>query len=335
LDFSDLKKYDSLAMYKVYDNWPSLAKDAYASSLESANFEGIDHIVFAGMGGSGAIGDLFSSILSKSNIHVTLVKGYLLPKTVDEKTLVVATSVSGNTIETLSILESANSLNCHTIAFSNGGLMEKYCTDNKINYRKIQSIHSPRASFVTFVYSILNVLHDILPISENDISLSIDSLYNMHSQISSSNLTDQNPAIDLANFISGIPLVYYPYGLQSAAIRLKSSLQENAKLHAITEDVIEACHNGVVAWEKKSVVQPILLCGEDDYSKTKERFLIIEKYFVKNDINYKIIHSVSGNILSKIISLIYLFDYSSIYYAVISKVDPTPVKSIDFIKSMI
>jgi glucose/mannose-6-phosphate isomerase len=91
----------------------------------------------------------------------------------------------------------------------------------------------------------------------------------------------------------------------------------------------------VVAWEKKSVVQPILLCGEDDYSKTKERFLIIEKYFVKNDINYKIIHSVSGNILSKIISLIYLFDYSSIYYAVISKVDPSPVKSIDFIKSMI
>ena len=320
-------------MYKIYDDWPNLAKKAYASDLEPANFENIDHIVFAGMGGSGAIGDLFSSILSKTNIHVTLVKGYLLPKTVDENTLVVTTSVSGNTVETLTVLKSTQKLDCKVIAFCTGGIMKQFCIDHNIPFRIINSIHSPRASLVTYFYSILNVLHNIIPINNDDILLSIDSLFDLQKQISSNNLTNSNPAINLANSITGIPLIYYPHGLQSTAIRFKSALQENSKIHAISEDVIEACHNGIVAWENPSVVQPILLRGTDDYIKTKERFSIIEQFFSENDIDFKIVHSVNGNILTKIISLVYLFDYTSIYRAILSKMDPSPVKSINYLKN--
>jgi glucose/mannose-6-phosphate isomerase len=330
-----LEKYDSQKMYKIYDDWPNLAKMAYASDLEHANFKNIDHIVFAGMGGSGAIGDLFAAILSKTNIHVTLVKGYLLPKTVDKNTLVVASSVSGNTVETLSVLKSAHKLDCEIIAFCSNGKMKQFCIDNNINLRIINFVHSPRASFITYIYSILNVLHKILPINNNDILLSINSLFEMHKKISSNNLTDSNPAINLANWITGIPLIYYPHGLQSSAIRLKSALQENAKIHAIAEDIIESCHNGIVAWEKPSIVQPILLRGTDDYIKTKERYLIIEQYFTEKNIDFKIINSVDGNILTKIISLIYLFDFSTIYHAISSKIDPTPVKSIIEIKNKI
>ena len=322
-------------MYKIYDDWPNLAKKAYDSDLESVNFKNIDHIVFAGMGGSGTIGDLFESILSKTNIHVTLVKGYLLPKTVDENTLVVTTSVSGNTTETLTVLGSTLKLNCQVIAFCGGGKMKQYCIDNDVDFRIIASVHSPRASFVTYVYSILNVLHNILPINENDILYSLDSLFDVGKKISSKNLTCTNPSINLAEKITGIPLIYYPYGLQSAAIRLKSALQENAKMHVIIEDVIESCHNGIVAWENDSAVQPILLQGFDDYVKTKERFLIIEQFFDDRQIDFLSVSSIAGNILSKIISLIYLFDYASIYRAILSEIDPSPVKSIDYIKSKI
>ena len=335
MDISLLEKYDSRKMYKIYDDWPNLAKKAYDSDLESVNFKNIDHIVFAGMGGSGTIGDLFESILSKTNIHVTLVKGYLLPKTVDENTLVVTTSVSGNTTETLTVLESTLKLNCQVIAFCGGGKMKQYCIDNDVDFRIIASVHSPRASFVTYVYSILNVLHNILPINENDILYSLDSLFDVGKKISSKNLTCTNPSINLAEKITGIPLIYYPYGLQSAAIRLKSALQENAKMHVIIEDVIESCHNGIVAWENDSAVQPILLQGFDDYVKTKERFLIIEKFFDDRQIDFLSVSSIAGNILSKIISLIYLFDYASIYRAILSEIDPSPVKSIDYIKSKI
>jgi glucose/mannose-6-phosphate isomerase len=335
LDYSQLEKYDPSGMHKIYDQWPQIAKDAYDSNLEPVDFKNIDHIVFAGMGGSGAIGELFASILSKTSIHVSLVNGYLLPQTVDKNTLVVTISVSGNTIETLTVLDSAHKLDCDVIAFSSGGKIEEYCIKNQINYKKIESIHSPRASFTKFTFSILKILSSIIPITKQEISESIESLENLSQKISSDNLSETNPSLDLANFISGIPLIYYPYGLQSSATRFKSSIQENSKTHAIIEDIVEASHNGVVAWEKPSIVQPILLRGYDDYIKTKDRFEIIKEFFDKNNIKYKEITSVPGNILTKTMTLIYFLDYVSLYRAILSEIDPSPVPSIDFIKSRI
>ena len=333
ITISDLKKYDPEKIHKVYDQWPEIAKKTYETNFENISFDGINHIIFVGMGGSGAIGDLFSSILYKTKIHVSVVKGYLLPNTVNKNTLVIVTSVSGNSVEPLTVLESAKKLDCSLIAFSSDGTMEKFCKENKINYRKITNIHSPRASLIKYVYSMLKILNTILPITENEIIESIVELENISRKINSHNLSDSNPAIKLAQWITGIPVIYYPHGLQSSAIRFKSSLQENTKSHAMIEDVIETCHNGIVAWEKESIAQPILIRGQDDYIKTKERWNIIKKYFTENKIDFFEINSVNGNILSKIICLIYLLDYSSIYKAVIYHTDPTPVKSINFIKA--
>jgi glucose/mannose-6-phosphate isomerase len=75
-----------------------------------------------------------------------------------------------------------------------------------------------------------------------------------------------------------------------------------------------------------------LLEGQDDYVKTKQRWLILKEYFKENNIEYKEIMSPSGNILTKLLNLIYLLDYSSIYKAILLKIDPSPTHSIDFIK---
>jgi len=72
--------------------------------------------------------------------------------------------------------------------------------------------------------------------------------------------------------------------------------------------------------------------GADDHIKTKERWAILRHYFEENNIGYKEIFSIEGGILSKIMCLIYLLDYSTIYYAIQHGTDPSPVKSIDFIK---
>jgi len=320
-------------MYAIYDKWPEIAKKSFQSDIEECKFSDINHIIFAGMGGSGAIGSVFSSILSKTNIHTSVVKGYLLPKTVDKKTLVVATSISGNTAETLSILDSAKKANCKILACSSGGKMEEYCQRNKIEYRKIPFIHSPRASFTSFLYSMLKILNSIIPIPLEDVNESIIELEKLRKKISSDNLSIDNPAIELAEWISGIPLIYYPIGMQASAIRFKNSLQENSKMHAVAEDVFEASHNGIVAWERESNVKPILIEGQDDHIKTKERWKILKEYFELNKIEFKEVNSIHGNILSKIINLIYLLDYSTIYRAVLSNIDPSPVKSIDFVKN--
>jgi len=197
---------------------PEIARKSFESDQGSVNFDGINHIVFAGMGGSGAIGDILASILSKTKIHVNVVKGYLLPKTVDSNTLVVAVSVSGNTAETLFVLDSAHKLGCKTIAFSSSGKMQEYCAQNKIEHRIVPQFHSPRASFTSYLYTILNVLHVTLEIKQNDIMESIMELENLKKKISSLNLTDENLSLNLAKWITGIPMIYYPNGLQSTAI---------------------------------------------------------------------------------------------------------------------
>lgn len=319
-------------MHKIYDQWPVIAKQSYESSKDAMDFKNIDHVVFSGMGGSGTIGDIFSSILSKSNIHTCVVKGYHLPTKVDRNTLVIATSVSGNTTETLTVLKSASKLDCKTVAFSAGGKMQQFCTKNKIPYKKLEFLHSPRASLSVFLYSILGFLGPMFNIKTKDVAESLSSLETLQKTINSSNLKNSNPSLNLAGWISGIPLIYYPWGLQAAAVRFKNSLQENSKTHAMAEDVIEACHNGIVSWEKKSNVKPILLEGQDDYVKTKDRWKILKEYFEKNSIDYKEILSVKGSILSKLIHLIYLLDYSTIYLAVLSKIDPSTIKSIDYVK---
>lgn len=319
-------------MHEVYDKWPEIAEEQFNSNFDVLDNNNFEHIVFSGMGGSGAINDLFSSILSKTNIHVDVVKGYLLPKTVDSDSLVVTTSISGNTVETLTVLEQAKKLGCKTIAFSDGGKMEDYCQVNKIQYRRIPLHHSPRASFTSFLYSMLKVLQPVLSINELDITESITKMKELRKGIYSDNLSENNSALKLASWLPEIPFIYYPWGLEAAAIRFKNSLQENAKMHAMAEDVIEACHNGVVSWSKSPNIKPILLRGVDDYIKTKERWEILKEFFEKEEINFKEIFSVQGSILSKLINLIYLLDYTTIYKAVMSGIDPTPVNAINFVK---
>ena len=193
-------------------------------------------------------------------------------------------------------------------------------------------IHSPRASFPKFLFSILKSLEEIIPIKNSDVKDSINGLNETKKNIFSGNLEDNNLSLRLASWIKNVPLIYYPWGLQSAAIRFKNSLQENSKIHTSIEDVIEASHNSISTWENNNNFKPILLQGENDYIKTKERWQIIKEYFKSKNIEYAEVFSVDGNIISKLVCLIYLLDYTSIYLAILSKIDPSPVDAIDFIK---
>ena len=177
MNLEELEKIDSRKMFKVYDEWDKIARKYYEHEFVKPNFKDIDHVVFAGMGGSGTIGDIFSAILSKNDIHVSIVKGYILPKTVDSNTLVVVTSISGNTSETLTVLENSLKTDAQIIALSSGGKMEELALKNeKISYFKIEQIHSPRASLVGFLYSTLNILQNFIPIKKSDINESLNEL---------------------------------------------------------------------------------------------------------------------------------------------------------------
>jgi len=333
MQIKDLEKNDAKKMYKEYDRWPEIAQKSFESKFEKFDAKDIDHIVFAGMGGSGSIGDTIGSILSKEDIHVSNVKGYSLPNTVDSKTLVIATSVSGKTMETIQILKNVKKSSATAIGFSSGGILEQYCKNEDIFFQKIPMIHSPRASFTSFLFSILNILEPILPIKQEDVKETISTLNKTRENIFSENLTTENKSLELAQFTNDVTCIYHAAGLQASAVRFKNSLQENAKIHCMVEDVIESSHNGIVPWEIHSSVKPVLIQGKDDHIKTSLRWKILKEFFDMKNIDFKVIESVEGNILSKITNLIYLLDYSTIYSAILKNIDPSPVSSIDFIKN--
>ncbi len=326
-----LAKYDRAHMHHAYDQWPKIAAESYERNTTTMDIEDINHIVFVGMGGSGALGDFFAALLSGTDKHVSLIKGYNLPKTVDANTLLVCSSVSGDTAETLSVMGKASETPCHKVAFTSGGKLSKYCDRNNIPCHVASFIHSPRASFVSFLYTMLGVLGQDI-VSRTQVRHSIAEIVRIHAQIGSQNMTHSNPALELAQWIRGIPIIYYPWGFKAAATRFKNSLQENAKNHAMTEDVLEASHNGLVAWERTAPVCPIMISGPDDNPKTKERWDIFSEYFDENSIQYRIVRAQKGHIISKLVGLIYTLDYTSIYLAVLNQVDPTPVRPINFIK---
>jgi glucose/mannose-6-phosphate isomerase len=335
IDRSSLRKYDPSGMFKIYDTWPELAKKSYEANIETLNFDHIEHIVFSGMGGSGTVSDIIQSILSRTDLFIEVIKGFELPKSVNKNTLVILNSASGNTIETLSTLKLAQNIGCNIAAFSSGGKMEDYCKQNNINYIKTPFFHSPRASLSPTIYTMLYSLQDILPLTKFEIHESLSVLEKLKKQISSESLNDQNPSLMLANWIKKIPSVYYPHGFKAAATRFKNSIHENAKLQCMIDDVVEATHNNIVSWESPGLSQPILIRGDEDHPRTKERWEIVKEYFQTNNIEYKEVYSEKGNILSKLMGLVYLLDYCSIYMAIISKKDPTPINPLDFVKSRI
>jgi len=191
-----LDEVDRHGIYKVYDKWPQLAEQGYNSNLQVVDHN-VSHFVFAGMGGSGALGDIFAAILSKNEVHVDVVKGYHLPRTANSETLVVTTSISGNTSETLLILDESRRSGCRIVAFSNGGKMEKYCTKNQIPHSHVAMEHSSRASFTLFLYSMLKVLKSVLPIQSSDILESLRKLKELRTNIYSENLVEDNPSLIL------------------------------------------------------------------------------------------------------------------------------------------
>ena len=339
LDAETLARCDAAGICAAYDRWPEDAAAEYGPGgpepVDLRTCGRTRHFVFAGMGGSGTVGDAMSSILSKAGVHVDVVKGYVLPRVASRDTVVVATSVSGNTEETVAVLDEACERGCLAVGFSSGGALERLCADRGVPHRRIGARHSPRGSFAAFVYGMLRALGPVLP--GGAAAYAPDSISHMSSlrdRVRSSNLDpSSNPALALAEWLSGVPVIYYPAGLRTAAVRFKNSLQENAKMHATAEDVIEACHNGIVPWALGAAAgRPVLVRGRDDHAKTRQRWSILESMFRDRGIPHYAVDSVGGDILSKIVNLVYLLDYATIYRAALSGTDPTPIEAIDYVK---
>jgi len=315
-------------MIDTYNKWPEYSMDSYKNAEPSDLAS--DRIVFCGMGGSGVVFDILSSLIPNKNMIIN--KGYFLPKNITNS-LIVFNSASGDTIETLTALKSASKSNNKIIAFSSGGKIESFCNKNKINYRKYPMSSSPRASLPFSLYTILGTLSKSFGMSKSTIVSSIKALHDSRTKIF--NDTKNNPAVDLAKFIKGYPVCYYSSELFPVALRFRQDFQENCKKLAATEEVVESCHNSINSWENPIGLSPILVRSSRDHKLIQNRFEVWKEYFETRKISYKELYSGKGPLLTQFMTLMYEMGLSTIYYAVQDGTDPTLLKAIDFVKARV
>jgi len=332
-DSHTIQRNDPQGMQKLYDMWPEIAMESFEMTQDYIDFKNPNHVVFAGMGGSGLVNEVLISLYSKNQDQISKVNGFDIPEHLTSNDVFIATSVSGNTLETLTALDSARKIGCRIIAFSSGGKIEDYCKKYGLEHRMIPIFLSPRTSFTSFLYSMLRVLQPILPITEGDVRESLVELSSLKQKIYSLNLTETNLALNLADWFPKTPAIYYSKQLETSAVRLKNSFNENAKSHAIVNELLEACHNDIVCWELPTTSKPIMVRAKNDDKRIVETWEIMKEFFEEKKIDYKEIFSNNGKILSQLVGLIYLFDYSTIYYAIKCGINPSPIVSTEFFKN--
>ncbi len=245
-----IKKYDTQNQFKVLQETYKQVSDAWnnifdLSSLKNHKFSSI---VFCGLGGSAISGDLLNDYLSgEFKIPFIVVRGYNLPSFVNEETLVIISSYSGNTEETISCFEQALKKKSKIVAITSGGKISEIAATNKLPVVNLQSGFQPRYSLGQSFFSLLKLMQELgLANEDNNVKLIINLWQKRAQDYSSKN----NRAVQMAKELIGfIPVIYSSEFLTSTGYRLKCQMNENAKLHTFHNSIPEMNHNEIIGWE--------------------------------------------------------------------------------------
>lgn len=342
-DLSVYKKIDTANMLGQLYGLPQQCLDAWRKAIEfelPEDYKDIDKIVILGMGGSAIAGDLLKSLLSHSveqYIHVN--REYTVPAFIDEKTLVVACSYSGNTEETLSAFEKVLEKKCKKIAITSGGKLKKIATEAEIPVFAIEHESPPRAAlgygFMPLIAFLGNL--DVLKATMFDVGAMVENLKELMAGWRLEISQQSNIAKKIALSIHGKMVVIYADELVGeAGHRWKTQINENSKSWAFYELLPELNHNSVVGYqfppELAARIIVVFLRTANTNKRTLFRYQITSELLQRNNINFTVVDACGGDNLSRLMSLVYLGDWVSYYLSILNSIDPTPVKAIGYLK---
>ncbi len=346
VNLDDLGVYRRLDPANMLEHLRGLPQQCHTAWHKAKNFElprdyaRIDKVVILGMGGSAIGGDLlrnFISRLTKPIVFVT--RDYDLPAFVDERTLIIASSYSGNTEETLSAFSQALERKCKKLAMTTCGKLKALARNAKVPLFVIDHTSQPRAaigySFIPLVAFLqkLGFLKD----KTSEVEAMTRDLEKLLGELKETIPTSSNPAKQLATKLQGKIAVIYGAGILSkVARRWKTQINENSKSWAFHETFPELNHNAVVGYqfpaELASKLYVVLLRSPSLHPRTLIRYQVTCELLEQNSISHQLIDSQGESELSQMMSLIYLGDWVSYYLAILYQTDPTPVKVIDYLK---
>ncbi len=338
-----IKKIDISNMFDLILNFDSQCKKAVsaARSCDIPNeYSQIEKIIVVGMGGSAIGGDILSKLLiNETKVPIFVNRNYHLPNFADKKTLIFATSYSGNTEETLSSYNDARARSCRIICVTSGGKLAENAESDRIPLIKIPGEQPPRSALGYMFLPVLIVMQNLglTTIKMEDINETMSILKRLKA-VWGNESSDSNLAKKLAKILyNKFPLIYSVDGcLGPVALRWKTQLNENSKILAYNNVFPELDHNEIVGWEgldslTKSM-SVIILRDKGDFERNSRRIAITSSIIKDKPSEITEVWTQGSSVLARMFSLIYLGDFVSFYLAILYGVDPTPVERIEILK---
>ena len=343
LTLEEVRRIDPTEMYQWLSDFPRQVEDAVRIGKQSKmmlNVEGVRTLLLTGMGGSAIGGDLIRSyLLGELKIPFSVSRSYTLPAFVDRNTIVVVSSYSGNTEETLSSYRQAIQRGARILCITTGGEVERLARKHSHPYIKVPGGLQPRAALAYSFFPLLIALSRLgfVKAKSRDISETID-LLEAQSLVFRNPGNRKNLPLKIAGTLQGkLPILYSATDhLDAINLRWRGQISENAKQLAYGHVLPEMNHNEIVGWNvdrslmKRMTV--IFLRDRGTHPRIQLREEITKRIVREYAADVVDVWSEGRSLLARVFSLVYLGDWMSYYLAILNKQNPTPVKVIEYLK---
>jgi glucose/mannose-6-phosphate isomerase len=342
-----LKKLDPDKVYDSITMFPVQLKEAWEeASIQTikGKFTGINKVCIVGMGGSALAGRIIEHLSpALTSLPVFVSSNYRLPAWVDSSTLVMVSSYSGNTEETVSSFQDAIVRKAKIFVIASGGKLEQLAIKNNLNIFRLDTKRNPsgmpRLALGSSLGAHLGLLQrlNVLKGSELDIDSISGSLNNMASCLSNQKNIKNNPAKILANKTKGKSIVIFSANhLNGSAYAAKNQINESAKTFSVNFHLPDINHHLLEGLSLpkpfKQLTHFILLNSESYPQKIKDRLLITKEVLTKQGYPVTIIKPESTSMVDQALETILFFEYFSFYLAMVSNVNPGPIPWVDYFK---
>jgi glucose/mannose-6-phosphate isomerase len=303
--------------------------------------EAIHNVAICGMGGSAIAGDLIiGAFWERLRRPVQVIRDYYLPGWVGENTLVIGSSFSGTTEETLTCMLDAIDRTCPAIGISTGGRFKDYYEPRGVPLVEVPHSPMPRAALVQMVAATLVVLErfEVIGPLEVEFAEARETLLTAVRDYGPGTPADTNPAKQVAAMLSErLPLIWGAEITAPIAYRWKCQINENAKVPAYCSRLPEHNHNEIVGIEGMgaagSRTRVVMLLDPRNHRQVERRFGLTEALVDPFVEGVTRIEAEGQGALARMLDLVLLGDYASLYLACLGQVDPGPITMIDKLKS--
>lgn len=348
LTLTNIKKIDKSGMLSLLLDFPlqlQHARDIAKASHISLVRNDFKKIIFAGLGGSAIGADLVRSYLYfESKIPINVCREYELPAYVDDSTLAFISSYSGNTEETISAYRQAKEKGAHLIIISSGGSLKEYAQKDSTTFIEIPKGLPPRCALGYLSIIPLCLLSKLGMIK--DVDVYINQTVELLEKLKNQNLNpriarNDNIAKYVANKLFNKLAIIYSSSIHFdvAATRLRSQLNENSKSLGFSHLFPEMNHNEIVGWQNPGKLfknlTVLMLRDKGMHHRVATRMDITKDILKKEGVSLLEIWSEGENLLSRMLSLIYIGDFASFYLAILYGIDPTPVDRVTYLKKQL